>query len=155
MMTRRNVWLKYDEWESICQELSHVKYHPFELSKMQLKEWKDRMKKYPESFDSYCFERVSIYSVVEELKSAKLQNVLYKEYYRSQDVMDVMSFNDTFAGFILNHVKNVNENTTVEEWELNRIKLNKCMNDSEKKRWFCDDIVKLYEDQCATCQTVH
>lgn len=117
-MTRRNVWLKFDEWELINHELSEQKWHSFQLTKRQVNEWRKDMARYPStSFDSYKFERVSIYGLIEQLQNPKIVNVLCREYWRPQDMQSSMTDIHDFIGFILTHCKNVNMNTTVEEWE--------------------------------------
>ena len=94
----RNVWLKFDEWELINNELSDQKYHRFQLSKRQVNEWKKDMEKYPStSFDSYKFERVGVYPAIEQVKSPRALNILCRENWRSQDMFYLMKSSHDFA----------------------------------------------------------
>lgn len=142
----RNVWLKFDEWELINQELSDQKYHRFQLSKRQVNEWKKDMKRYPStSFDSYKFERVGVYPAIEQVKSPRALNILCRERWRSQDMFYVMKSTHNFIGFILTHCENVNMDTTLEEWENIRISMKNLIDESGKNIWWPNELIKLYE----------
>ena len=143
----RNVWLKFDEWELISKELSDQKYHRFQLSKLQVNEWKKDMEKYPSSsYDSYKFERVGVYPAIEQVKSPRALNILCRENWRSQDMYYLMKSSHDFIGFILTHCKNVNMDTTLEEWDDIRNKMRHVIENSDKRRWFYDDLIELYKE---------
>ena len=141
----RNVWLKFDEWELINNELSDQKYHRFQLSKRQVNEWKKDMEKYPStSFDSYKFERVGVYPAIEQVKSPRALNILCRENWRSQDMFYLMKSSHDFIGFIITHCDDVNMDTTLEEWEDIRIRMKNVIDESGKNIWFSDDLIELY-----------
>jgi hypothetical protein len=149
-MSRRNVWLKFDEWELINKELSDQKYHRFQLSKRQVDEWKKDMKKYPSSsFDSYKFERTGVYPAIEQVKSPRAVNILCRENWRSQDMYSTMRDTHDFIGFILTHCDDVDMDTTVEEWDDIRNKMRHLIENSDKRIWFYDDLIELYKEVTA------
>jgi hypothetical protein len=142
----RNVWLKFDEWELINQELSDQKYHRFQLSKRQVNEWKKDMEKYPSSsYDSYKFERVGIFPAIEQVKSPRAVNILCRENWRSQDMYGIMRDTHDFIGFILTHYDDVNMDTTLEEWDDIRNKMNDVIENSDRRIWFFDELIDLYK----------
>jgi hypothetical protein len=149
-MSRRNVWLKFDEWELINKELSDQKYHRFQLSKRQVNEWKKDMKKYPSSsFDSYKFERTGVYPAIEHVQSPRAVNILCRENWRSQDMYSTMRDTHDFIGFILTHCDDVDMDTTVEEWDDIRNKMRHLIENSDKRIWFYDDLIELYKEVTA------
>jgi hypothetical protein len=143
-MSHRNVWLKFDEWELINKELSDQKYHRFQLSKLQVNEWKKDMKKYSHC-NHYKFERVSVYPVIEHVQSPRAVNILCRENWRSQDMYSTMRDTHDFIGFILTHCDDVNMDTTVEEWDDIRNKMNDVIENSDKRFWFYDELIELYK----------
>jgi hypothetical protein len=143
-MSGRNVWLKFDEWELINKELSDQKYHRFQLSKCQVNEWRKDIKNFPHR-NHYKFERVSVYPVIEHVQSPRAVNILCRENWRSQDMYSTMQDTHDFIGFILTHCDNVNMDTTVEEWDDIRNKMNDVIENSNKRRWFYDELIELYK----------
>ena len=143
-MTRRNVWLNFSEWELINEELSDCEYHSFQLSQKQVAEWKKDMKKYPRREDR-IFERVGIYPMIQKVKSPKAINILCRENWRSQDMIDIMTDQHSFIGFILTHLNDVSMSTTLEEWEEIRNKMKSVICESDKSIWFTDDLIHLYK----------
>jgi hypothetical protein len=141
---RRNVWLTLSEWELINSELSHLKYHFFQLNKSELNRWKETITKYGDSFRELKFERVGASWAYKHIKSSRALNVLCRENYRPQDMFDVMNDIYDFIGFIINHVEDVNMNTTLEEWESVRNEMKKQIESGDKRFWFVNDLVKLY-----------
>ena len=140
----RNVWLKFDEWEMINDELSSQKYHSFQLSQKQIKEWKDDIKRY-EFYETRKFKRVGIYPEVEVVKSAKALNILCREGWRPQDMFYLMKSKYDFIGFVLNHCGHVDYDTTLEQWEDIRTQMNKMIDDSNKDIWWPHELVELYK----------
>jgi hypothetical protein len=143
-MSRRNVWLNFSEWELINEELSDCEYHFFQLSQKQVAEWKKDMKKHPHREDR-VFERVGIYPMIQKVKSPKAINILCRENWRSQDMIDVMENQHSFIGFILTHLNDVSINTTLEEWEEIRNKMKSVICESDKRLWFDNDLIDLYK----------
>jgi hypothetical protein len=147
-MSRRNVWLSFSEWEQISEELSHRQYHQFELNRHELKDWKDTIencKLMNCGEPQHCFSRVGIYPAIEEVKTSFAFNVLCRENYREQDMCSVMHYPRNFIGFIINYSKDVNMNTTFEKWEEIRNEMKKRISESEKRIWFIDDLIDLYQ----------
>lgn len=146
-MSKRNVWLSFEEWELINSELSHLEHHSFQLKKDELNRWKQYIDKYGDSFNQYKFERVGARWAYKHVKSDRALNILCREEWRPQDMFDMMRNTHNFVGFIINHVKDVNMNTTFEEWESIQNEMNKQIENSDRRIWFSDNLVKLYE-QC-------
>lgn len=152
-MSRRNVWLSFDEWELICNDLSDQKYHSFKLSPLKLKEWKKEIKDVckisgPDAKNSdslkYCFERVGIFPEVEQVRTSFAINTLCREGWRFQDISDVMQITYSFIGLIVNYCDEVNMNTTLEEWEEIRKKMNDKIDESDQKSWSDFELIRLY-----------
>jgi hypothetical protein len=141
----RNVWLKFDEWELINDELSDQKYHSFQLSQRQVNEWRKDMKKYSHR-ENRKFERVGVYPAIEQVKSPRALNILCRENWRSQDMFYLMKSSRDFIGFIITHCENVNMDTTLEEWEEIRSSMNDVIENSDKRIWFSDELIELYQE---------
>lgn len=137
-MPYRNVWLSFSEWQLISEELKKEKYHSFQIPPYQLKEWKTY------SHRDYKFERITIRPAVEKLKSNIAKNILYREYWRPQDMPGIMMYSCDFIGFILNHVNDVDLNTSLTEWEEIQQKMKSHIDSSSKQVWFANDLVELY-----------
>jgi hypothetical protein len=54
-----------------------------------------------------------------------------------------------FIGFILTHCDDVDMDTTVEEWEDIRNKMNNVIENSDKRIWFYDELMELYKEVTA------
>ena len=102
------------------------------------------MKKYPRREDR-IFERVGIYPMIQKVKSPKAINILCRENWRSQDMIDIMTDQHSFIGFILTHLNDVSMSTTLEEWEEIRNKMKSVICESDKSIWFTDDLIDLYK----------
>lgn len=144
-MSRRNVWLSFSEWELISKELSEEKRHSFQLSSLQVKAWKSRMKEYS-CYDSYKFERVGVYPEIEKVKSPRAVNVLCRENWRGQDMHSVMRMPYDFIGFIVNHVTNVDMDTPFEKWEEIRNQMKDRIDKSDKNIWWDNELIDLYKE---------
>lgn len=142
----RNVWLKFDEWELVNNELSDQKWHSFQLSKKQISAWKEDIKRYS-FYENRKFERVGIFPEVEHVKSAKALNILCRENWRSQDMYYAMKSKYDFIGFIITHCEGVNMDTTLEEWEEIRTKMKRIIDESDQNIWWDNELIKLYKEQ--------
>jgi len=147
-MSLRNVWLKFDEWELISKELSDQKYHRFQLSKRQVDEWRKDIKKYPHR-NHYKFERTGVYPAIEHVQSPRAVNIRCRENWRSQDMYSTMRDTHDFIGFFLHHMDDVDMDMTVEEWDDIRNKMRHLIENSDKRIWFYDDLIKLYNEMTA------
>jgi hypothetical protein len=146
----RNVWLSFSEWELISEELSNEKYHSFQLNKYDLKDWKERIQQYNSNGytlgePQFKFERVGVYPEIEKVKSPKALNVLCREGWRNQDMYDMMKSPHSFIGFFLHHIENVDMNTPFERWEEIRHQMRTIINESDKRYWWDNDLIKLYK----------
>lgn len=150
-MSRRNIFLSFSEWELISSELSDHEYHGFELHPRQLKEWKERIQNYHENGYThgephFCFKRVGIYPIIEHVKSAKTYNILCRENWREQDIYYVMRCSDSFIGFILNYVNDVDINTSFDTWESIRNQMLDEINKHEQRYWSWNKLISMYEE---------
>lgn len=148
-MSRRNITLSYDEWDLICSELSDHQYHPFQLHKNELKEWKSYVKEYGKHIQ-HTFERVGARWALNEVKSSRAINILCREQWRLQDTSFVMNDIHNFIGFIINCVDNVSLDTQLEEWELIQNEMKDRIEKSDRHIWFNWDLVKLYHQSIFT-----
>jgi hypothetical protein len=146
-MSRRNVWLSFEEWKLINDELSDQEWHSFRMTDYQLKEWKKEIEYYKNLRCEYshCFNRVGVYPEITQVKSAKAYNVLCREDWRSQDMWDMMRQPVCFVGFIINHVDDVNMNTTKEQWEDIRIQMIDEIDKSGQNIWISIELIELYK----------
>ena len=150
----RNVWLSFSEWELISNELSNEKYHSFQLNKYDLKDWKERIQQYNSNGytfgePQFKFERVGVYPEIEKVKSPRAINILCRENWRSQDMYSTMRDTHDFIGFFLHHMDDVDMDTTVEEWDDIRNKMRHVIENSDKRIWFYDELIKLYNEVTA------
>lgn len=143
-MSHRNVWLKFDEWELIHNELKEQKWHSFQLSQKQIDVWKEDIKRYS-WYENRKFERVGIFPEVEYVKSARALNILCRENWRPQDMRSAMKSKYDFIGFIITHCEDVNMDTTLKEWEEIRNEMNRIINESDKGIWWDHELVNLYQ----------
>ena len=148
-MTRRNVWLSYQEWVLICEEWSDLKWHPFQLSKKEIKYWEEARKEY-KSADQKCFERVSVYHWLDNTQNPIVFNALCRENYRGQDMSNVMDDVVSFVGLIINYDDNKNcfDKVTETEWEDHMNKIKEYMDKSGKSIWFARDIMEVFYQEC-------
>ena len=149
-MAPRNVWLSYQEWVLICEQLKDAKWHPFELSKKEIKHWKEVRKEY-ESADQKCFNRVNVYPLLEIIgdRNVKVYNALCRENYRGQDMSNVLEDVVTFAGFIINYDdKNCHDNVPYYQWEMRMNKVYSHIEKSDKKVWFPKELLNLFYQEC-------
>jgi len=148
-MSRRNVWLSYQEWVLICEELSDAKWHPFELSKKEIKDWEKERKEYKFA-DQQCFSRVNVLPFLDNIQNPIVFNALCREYYRGQDMSNIMDDIVSFVGLIINYDDNKNcfDKVTETEWEDHMNKIKEYMDKSSKNIWFPSEIMKVFYQEC-------
>jgi hypothetical protein len=147
-MSDRNVWLKFDEWELINKELSDQEYHSFKLSQCQVDEWKKSISRYS-FYENRKFSRVGVYPEIKNVKSPRAFNILCREHWRDQDMYYVMKSTRDLVGFIINHVDDVDMDTSFEKWEEIRNEMNTRITDSDQRMWWDSDLIKLYNEVVA------
>jgi hypothetical protein len=150
IMSRRNIWLSFSEWELIRSELTSKNNNSFYLNEKELKRWKEDIQihvdlGYDEDEAQHCFERCYIYGVLNQLTSPKAHNILCREYWRSHDIAHVMDITISFISLITNYVDDIDMNTTEEQWEDIRIQVKEAMGATDKRYWDGEDIVDLYK----------
>lgn len=154
----RNVFLNFDEWELINNELSDQEYHHFRICDRYLKDWKYSIENYHKNGYTYgepCykFERVGIYPEINQVKSPRAVNILCREEWRPQDIFYVMKHTHNFIGFILTHCDGVNMDTSLDEWDDIRNKMHDVIKNSGQDVWFYDQLIELYNgvvvDKCS------
>ena len=148
-MSRRNVWLSYQEWVLLCDELSDAKWHPFELSKKEIKNWEKERKEYKFA-DQKCFERVGVRSFLDNTQNQIVFNALCRENYRGQDMSNVMNDVVSFVGLVINYDDNKNcfDKVTETEWKNHMNKIEEYMDKSGKSIWFARDIMEVFYQEC-------
>ena len=59
----------------------------------------------------------------------------------------VMKHPHDLIGFIITHCEDVNMDTTFEEWEEIRTKMNSIIDESGQRIWWDNELIKLYKEQ--------
>jgi len=131
----RNIYLTFEEWTAIKEEVNPEKWWCYELSARELKEWKNDIKM--GYGDQWCFKRAGVANnVLNKLTTPYLYNRLLQENYRGGDLALCQMFIDEdcsdewnesclkdFISWATASVEGVDMNTTKEQW----IKYNKAM----------------------------
>lgn len=147
-MSRRNVWLSYQEWVLLCDELSDAKWHPFQLSKKEIKNWEKERKEYKFA-DQQCFSRVNVLPYLDNTQNPIVFNALCRENYRNQDMPYIMDDIASFVGLVINYDdKNCYDEVTETEWEDRRNKIKEYMDKSGKSIWFAREIMEVFYQEC-------
>ena len=134
-MSGRNIWLTFEEWSTIKEEVNPEKWWCYELTAREIKEWKNDIKRGYGA--TKCFERAGVATrVLNKLTTPYLYNRLLQENYRSQDLSRCCMFIDedldgdwnesylnNFISWATACVDGIDMNTTKEQW----IKYNKAM----------------------------
>jgi len=144
-MFGRNVFLSYQEWVLLCDELSDEEWHSFQLSKEEIKHWEER-REWSKFAEQKCFERIRIRFYLDNTQNPIVFNALCREYYRSQDMRKVMDDVVSFVGLVINYDddKNCFDKVTETEWEDHMNKIKEYMDKSNKRIWFAQDIMKVF-----------
>ena len=145
-MSRRNLFLSYQEWILLCDELSEMKWHPFQLDKSEIKEWKDDIKM---GYDERCFKGINIHSIIDRIQNPIVFNALCREYFRNQDMIigDVISF----IGFIINSTKSKNichDNVAPYQWQVRFDKVMKALEKLNQRYVPIYQIEKVFYQEC-------
>ena len=148
-MSGRNVWLSYQEWVLLCDELSDAKWHPFKLNKKEIKHWEKERKEYKFA-DQKCFERVGVRPYLDNTQNPIVFNALCRENYRGQDMSNVMNDVVSFVGLVINYDDNKNcfDKVTETEWEDHMNKIKEYMDKSGKSIWFAREIMEVFYQEC-------
>ena len=131
----RNIYLTFEEWTSIKEEVNPKDWWCYQLSARQIKEWKNDIKM--GYGDQWCFKRAGVANdVLNKLTTPYLYNRLLQENYRDGDLALCQMFIDEdcsdewnqsclndFISWATASVQDVDMNTTKEQW----IKYNKAM----------------------------
>ena len=140
----RNIWLTFEEWFAIKEEVNPENWWCYELFPREIKEWKDDIK--IGYRDSRCFKRAGVANrTLNKIKTPYLYNRLLQENYRNGDLNCMMFIRNDHCYFGKNSIPDSDEmnqnalnnfiswatacvdgidmNTTKEQW----IKYNKAM----------------------------
>ena len=151
----RNIWLTFEEWSAIKEEVNPEKWWSYHLSARELKEWKNDIKR--GYGDEKCFKRAGVdTNTLNKITTPRLYNRLLGENFRHGDAQDMFigdcHFEDlheqclhNFIGWATNNVPDIDMDTTKEQW----IEYNKAMkvelDNSDKTIFFFDEMVKIFK----------
>ena len=164
----RNIWITFEDWSQLRKELrikretnkwgeKHDEYWNFFLHDNQIKEWKKDIKKYPR-YSEKCFQRVGLdREMLKKVKTPGIYNRLLKSNWREGD-MGIMFPNsyhreedmdwiiNNFVAWAMNNVRDIDEDTTMEEWKQINSIMNKKMNLTNKERFMYYELVELFKE---------
>ena len=167
-MSRRNIWISFEDWSQLRKELGikrvrdrwgemRDEYWRFFLCDDMIKRWKKDVKEYPQ-YSEKCFERVGLdREILKKIKTPGIYNRLLKSDWREGD-MGIMFPNShhreedmdwiigNFVAWAMNNVRDIDEDTTMEEWrQINSI-MNKKMKLTNKERFMYYELTELFEE---------
>tara|TARA_Y100000996_G_C22171334_1_gene498763 strand:- start:50 stop:550 length:501 start_codon:yes stop_codon:yes gene_type:complete len=152
----RNIWLTFEEWSAIKEEVNPEKWWSYHLTAHQLKEWKSDIKN--GYGDQKCFNRAGVNTnILNKITTPRLYNRLLQENYRDGDLCNCQMFinedssdewNESclnnFISWVTTSVEGVDMDTTKEQW----IEYNKAMKvemDSlDKTIFFHSEMIKMF-----------
>ena len=152
----RNIWLTFEEWSAIKEEVNPEKWWSYHLSARELNEWKSDIKN--GYGDQKCFKRAGVNTnILNKITTPRLFNRLLQENYRDGDLALCQMFIDEdssdewnesclndFISWATASVEGVDMNTTKEQW----IEYNKAMkvelDSSDKTIFFWGQMVKIF-----------
>ncbi len=155
---RRNIFLTFDEWSALKEEVNPDEYWEFELHNHELNKWMNQIKK--GYAYSRCFERVGVSGyTLSKIKTPYLYNRLLQENYRSQDLrIDYMFVSDhhsdewnrsnlnNFISWATACVSDIDMNTTKEQWiEYNKA-FKAAMENDDRKMFWAYELAELFRD---------
>lgn len=157
-MSRRNIWITFEDWMQLRKELGiKDEYWNFYLSDNQIKKWKEDVKRYSFHSDK-CFKRKGLdWEMLKKVKTPGIYNRLLQSFWREGD-MDIMFPNsyhreedmnwiiNNFIAWAMNNVRDIDEDTTMEEWKKINSIMNKKMNLTNKERFMYYELVELFKE---------
>ena len=167
-MSRRNIWISFEDWSQLRKELGikrerdrwgemRDEYWHFYLSDLEIKRWKEDVKRYP-THSHYCFERTGLdWGMLEKVKTPGIYNRLLKSYYREGDRKtmfpnsyyreeDMSWIINNFVAWAMNNVRDIDEDTTMEEWKQINSIMNKKMKLTNKESFWYWEMVELFNE---------
>lgn len=150
----RNIWLTFEEWTAIKEQVNPEKWWCYELSARELKEWKSDIKK--GYGDQWCFKRAGVPTkVLNKLTTPYLYNRLLQENYRGGEMQDMFigthhfeSFDEqslnNFISWATATIDGVDMNTTKEQWIAYNKALKIAVENSNKRVIFAWEMENLF-----------
>tara|TARA_Y100000401_G_C8233783_1_gene179443 strand:+ start:98 stop:643 length:546 start_codon:yes stop_codon:yes gene_type:complete len=167
-MSFRNIWITFEDWTQLRKELKikritfygerRDEYWNFYLSDNKIKEWKKNLKKYPSLYSENCFPRVGLdWEMLKKVKTPGIYNRLLKSFWREgdRDPMFPDSYDreedmdweiNNFIAWAMNNVRDIDEDTTMEEWKQINYIMNKKMKLTNKKIFWFSELVVLFKE---------
>jgi len=145
----RNIYLTFEEWSAIKEEINPKDYWTYHLNSKEVATWKRHIKQgYGEQ---KCFSRAGVWKCdLDKITTPYLYNRLLQEDYRQQD-MGMMSITGSeeyinqFISWATACVPDVDMNTTKEQW----IEISKLMKDAiektNKRCIFAREMVEIFQ----------
>ena len=166
-MSRRNIWITFEDWSQLRKELGIKRktdkwgqrdesWHFF-LYDNEVKRWKEDKKRYSH-YSEKCFERKGLdWEMLKKVKTPGIYNRLLQSFWREGD-MGIMFPNsyhreedmdwiiNNFVAWAMNNVRDIDEDTTMEEWKKINSIMNKKMNLTNKERFMYYELVELFKE---------
>jgi len=153
----RNIWLTFEEWSAIKEEVNPEKWWSYHLSARELKEWKSDIKN--GYGDQKCFKRVGVNTnILNKITTPRLYNRLLQENYRDGDLALCQMFIDEdssdewnesclndFISWATASVEGVDMNTTKEQWTEYNKAMKVELDNSDKTIFFWGEMVKIFK----------
>jgi hypothetical protein len=165
----RNIWITFEDWSQLRKELKikRSKDNPvqeqdefwnFFLYDKEIKQWKKDIKQYPNLYSEKCFQRVGLdWEMLKKVKTPGIYNRLLKSNWREGD-MGIMFPNsyhreedmdwiiNNFVAWAMNNVRDIDEDTTMEEWKQINSIMDKKMKLTNKERFWFHELEKLFNE---------
>ena len=172
-MSRRNIWITFEDWSQLRKELGikrekdtwgkkreRDEYWWFHLYDNEIEEWENSIEEYGEYAKTKCFERIGLsHNMLQSVKTPGIYNRLLKSYYRGgdsgtmfptesyhRDDDDIEWIIRNFIAWAMNNVEDIDEDMTMEEWKRINSIMNKKMNLSNKQKFWYEELVKLFKE---------
>ena len=165
----RNIWITFEDWSQLRKELKikRSKDNPvqeqdefwnFFLYDKEIKQWKKDIKQYPNLYSEKCFQRVGLdRETLKKVKTPGIYNRLLKSNWREQDrgTMFPNSYHreedmdwiiNNFVAWAMNNVRDIDEDTTMEEWKQINSIMDKKMKLTNKERFWFHELVELFNE---------
>ena len=157
-MSRRNIWISFEDWMQLRKELGiKDEYWNFYLSDNEIKRWKEDIKRYSD-YSEKCFERKGLdWEMLKKVKTPGIYNRLLQSFWREGDIAimfpnsyhreeDMDWIINNFVAWAMNNVRDIDEDTTMEEWKQINSIMNKKMNLTNKERFMYYELVELFKE---------